>query len=136
MVNGVVVSDFCLPRYYDVTTLMGPAACSFTGAITAPGQILRNGYVNWITDTRMLVQCAADQDGVPTTTTLGPVTDRGPRSLREHADALDPRQRCLSRATLPAHLRTARDAAVVARQKRCERLISALDLHCAGPASA
>jgi hypothetical protein len=46
-IQGVVVSDFITPRFYDPLTT--PATrYSYTGAITAPRQILPGGYISWI----------------------------------------------------------------------------------------
>jgi hypothetical protein len=45
-INGVLVSDFITPHYYDPRTTTG-ARYSFTGAVTRPREILRGGYVSW-----------------------------------------------------------------------------------------
>src|SRR5262245_48603521 len=45
-VNGVLVSDFFTPRFYDPVTVDG-VRYSFTGAITAPRTILHGGYISW-----------------------------------------------------------------------------------------
>ena len=45
-VNGVLVSDFYTPRYFDPVKNVG-VPYSFTGAITAPRQVLRGGYLSW-----------------------------------------------------------------------------------------
>lgn len=45
-INGVAVSDFYTPNYFDPVT--NPAVrYSFTGSITAPRQVLRGGYLSW-----------------------------------------------------------------------------------------
>jgi hypothetical protein len=45
-VNGIVVSDFYTPNYFD--PVPAPAVrYSFTGAIKAPRQVLKNGYLSW-----------------------------------------------------------------------------------------
>lgn len=46
-VNGVRVSDFYTPRYFDPVTNPG-VRYSFTGAIERPQQILEGGYVTYI----------------------------------------------------------------------------------------
>lgn len=46
MIDGVVVSDFYTPRYYDPSTSSG-ARYSFSGKITAPRQVLPGGYLSW-----------------------------------------------------------------------------------------
>ena len=45
-INGVLVSDFITPYYYDPRRTVG-ARYSFTGAVRAPRQILRGGYISW-----------------------------------------------------------------------------------------
>jgi hypothetical protein len=45
-VNGVAVSDFYTPHYFD--PVAAPAVrYSFTGAIKGPRQVLQNGYLSW-----------------------------------------------------------------------------------------
>jgi len=46
-INGVLVSDFLTPHYYD--PVAGPGVqYDFMRAITAPRQVLTNGYISWI----------------------------------------------------------------------------------------
>jgi hypothetical protein len=45
-VNGVLVSDFYTQHYFDPVAVPG-AQYSFTGAITAPRQVLTGGYLSW-----------------------------------------------------------------------------------------
>jgi hypothetical protein len=45
-VNGVTVSDFYTPHFFDPVTSPG-VRYSFTGAITAPRQVLQGGYLSW-----------------------------------------------------------------------------------------
>ena len=46
-VNGVLVSDFYTPHFFD--PVKNPAVrYSFTGAITAPRTVLRGGYLSWL----------------------------------------------------------------------------------------
>jgi hypothetical protein len=44
--NGILVSDFYTPNYFDPVTASG-VRYSYTGAITAPRQVLRGGYLSW-----------------------------------------------------------------------------------------
>lgn len=46
-VQGVVLSDFITPHYYDPQATPG-TRYSYTGALTAPRQILPGGYISWI----------------------------------------------------------------------------------------
>ncbi|MFK0203378.1 hypothetical protein [Streptomyces lavendulae] len=45
-VNGLLVSDFFTPHFYDPVTVPG-TRYSFGGHITAPRTILRGGYISW-----------------------------------------------------------------------------------------
>jgi hypothetical protein len=45
-VNGVLVSDFYTPRFFDPVIAPG-IRYSFTGAIKQPRQVLRGGYLSW-----------------------------------------------------------------------------------------
>ena len=45
-VNGILVSDFYTPRFFDPVWASG-VRYSFTGAITRPRQVLRGGYLSW-----------------------------------------------------------------------------------------
>ncbi len=45
-VNGILVSDFYSPRYFDPIAAPG-VRYSFTGAIEEPRQVLRGGYLSW-----------------------------------------------------------------------------------------
>ena len=46
-VNGVLVSDFYTPRFFDPLAAAG-VRYSFTGALDGPRRILRGGYVSWV----------------------------------------------------------------------------------------
>jgi hypothetical protein len=45
-VNGLTMSDFYTPNYFDPVQSTG-VRYSFTGAITEPRQVLRGGYLSW-----------------------------------------------------------------------------------------
>jgi len=45
-INGVLVSDFITPYFYDPRKTIG-ARYSFTGAVERPRRILRGGYISW-----------------------------------------------------------------------------------------
>lgn len=48
--NGILVSDFYTPRYFD--PIASPSVrYSFTGAITEPRQVLAGGYLSWVDST-------------------------------------------------------------------------------------
>jgi hypothetical protein len=48
--NGILVSDFYTPRYFDPLASPG-VRYSFTGAIAEPRQVLRGGYLSWVDST-------------------------------------------------------------------------------------
>jgi hypothetical protein len=45
-VNGIMVSDFCTPDYFDPIGVTG-ARYSYSGKVTAPHQVLDGGYLSW-----------------------------------------------------------------------------------------
>jgi hypothetical protein len=45
--DGIVVSDFYTPNYFDPVAAPG-VRYSFTGAITEPRDVLRGGYLSWV----------------------------------------------------------------------------------------
>jgi hypothetical protein len=45
--NGILVSDFYTPHYFDPVSAPG-VRYSYTGAITEPRQLLRGGYLSWL----------------------------------------------------------------------------------------
>ncbi|UKY54523.1 hypothetical protein [Streptomyces inhibens] len=45
-INGLLVSDFFTPRFYDPVAAPG-VRYSFTGKLTAPRKILPGGYISW-----------------------------------------------------------------------------------------
>lgn len=46
-VNGVLVSDFYTPRFFDPFAASG-VRYSFTDAVTEPREVLRGGYLSWL----------------------------------------------------------------------------------------
>jgi hypothetical protein len=46
-VNGILVSDFYSPRYFDPVAAPG-VRYSFTGALQEPRQVLQGGYLSWL----------------------------------------------------------------------------------------
>jgi len=61
-IDGIVVSDFCTPRYYN-TASRAQAPCSFTGALDHSLQILPNGSLAWFADDGLIYQARAQADG-------------------------------------------------------------------------
>lgn len=45
-VNGILVSDFLTPRFWDPVAAVG-LRYSYTGSIPGPRQILKGGYISW-----------------------------------------------------------------------------------------
>lgn len=84
--NGVRVSDFYTPRYFDPVASQG-VQYSFTGAITKPREVLRGGYLSWhepIHDHWW--QMTWFTGSKPTFRDLGPLTAKG--GIRAQIDAL------------------------------------------------
>jgi hypothetical protein len=86
-IDGIVVSDFITPNFYDAVTSRG-ARYSFTGAIPGPRQILSGGYISYMdpTDGHMRQQIWPQGADAPETKDLGPM-DLGTGSLREWVDS-------------------------------------------------
>jgi hypothetical protein len=73
-IQGIAVSDFLTPRFYDPVKTPG-TRYSFTGAITAPRQILPGGYISWVNQSidEMQQLLWVDPNSPPTIRDLGPV---------------------------------------------------------------
>ncbi|HEV2172758.1 MAG TPA: hypothetical protein VGR71_04285, partial [Nitrospira sp.] len=88
-VNGIAVSDFITPHFYDPVSTSG-TRYSFTGAIQGPRQILPGGYISWVNpladEWQQLMY--VDKSKPPTINDLGPADQS--RSLREWIDSLEP----------------------------------------------
>jgi hypothetical protein len=83
-IQGVLVSDFITPRFYDSIATPG-TRYSFSGSLKAPRQILPGGYISWVNqETDEWQQLLfVDPSQPPTIHTLGPATAR---SFREWID--------------------------------------------------
>lgn len=46
-INGILVSDFYTPNFFDPQQIPG-VRYSYTGAITKPVEVLKNGYLSWL----------------------------------------------------------------------------------------
>nr|WP_293838920.1 hypothetical protein [uncultured Arsenicibacter sp.] len=97
-VNGLILSDFYTPHYFD--PVANPAVkYSFSGAITRPREILKDGYISWRTfDTQDWFQANLFEDEMAFEN-LGRIEKDG-RSWREIIDALTARPRELRMARL------------------------------------
>jgi hypothetical protein len=70
-IDGIWVSDFLTPHFYELDPTPG-VRYSFTGAITAPRQILPGGYISWVDPKSDEMQQILWLDKKPTTKNLGP----------------------------------------------------------------
>jgi hypothetical protein len=86
-INGVAVSDFITPHFYDPMVTPG-TRYSFTGAIKGPRQILPGGYISWVNaqidEWQQLMY--VDPSKPPTIQNIGKAD--GGKSLREWIDGL------------------------------------------------
>jgi hypothetical protein len=82
--NGVMVSDFITPRFYDPTT-SASVSYSFGGNVKAPHQVLKNGYVSFGDPLTNHWYQVVVQGGKAVTKSLGILNTAG-RSLRETID--------------------------------------------------
>jgi len=98
-VNGIPVSDFYTPRYFDPVRI-DSIRYSFTGAIEEPLEILERGYLSWIDprDSSLYQLIAGEQpvllEGVAalarSRTALRTVVDTNPRTPRAGVGPLRP----------------------------------------------
>ncbi|HME23746.1 MAG TPA: phospholipase D-like domain-containing protein [Acetobacteraceae bacterium] len=91
LIDGVLVSDFYTPNYFDPAGSAG-ARYSFSGRITRPRQVLPNGYLSWFNPSNNKIQ-QVRHFGAPEIVDLGvgapgggSVT--GGRSLRGFVDSV------------------------------------------------
>jgi len=85
-INGVAVSDFITPHFYDPIVTPG-TRYSFTGAIKGPRQILPGGYISWVNTVEDEWQqlLYVDPSQPPTIKNIGKADSR--KSLREWIDS-------------------------------------------------
>jgi hypothetical protein len=78
------VSDFITPHFYDPVTTAG-TRYSFTGAIKAPRELLKAGYISFINmETNEMQQILWVNPGPPVLNNLGKVSQN--KNLREWVD--------------------------------------------------
>lgn len=82
-IQGVAVSDFLTPHFYDPVTASG-TRYSFTGAITAPRQVLSGGYISFVNQSTGEWQQITNLNNKPQLVNLGAASNT--RSLREFID--------------------------------------------------
>ena len=119
--DGVLVSDFCTPAYYEPGA--GPGVrYSYRGTITAARQVLRDGYLTWhdpVTD-EWFQQRGPSEDSQPAS--LGKLA-RGDRSLRGMINAVTPDHlKPVTGAKLSLAVREAATQASQASRARAQRL--------------
>jgi hypothetical protein len=85
-VNGVLVSDFYSPNFFDPVKAPG-VRYSYTGAITEPRQVLRGGYLSWEDPaTGTWWQETWFNGNVPTFRNLGPIDQKANGNVRAVID--------------------------------------------------
>jgi hypothetical protein len=86
-IQGIVVSDFLTPHYYDPIVTPG-TRYSFTGALTAPRQMLPGGYISYVDQaTDEWMQILWVNPGPPVYNKLGPAA-ANVKSMRGWVDAV------------------------------------------------
>jgi|SRR5205085_6672108 len=89
-VNGITLSDFYTPHYFDPVTAPS-VRYSFTGAITKPRTILRGGYLSWVVpQTNEWFQMIWFDTAEPVFRRLGVLSGKITGSLRATIDRLTP----------------------------------------------
>lgn len=119
-IQGVAVSDFLTPRFYDPIVTTG-TRYSFTGAIKGPREILPGGYISWVNhETDEVEQLLfVDPAKPPKIVSLGPATGL---SLREWVDNF------MRVSTGKATVRTAHATLDKRFLKRCREKRESLDV--------
>jgi hypothetical protein len=84
--NGVLVSDFYTPNFFDPVVAPG-VRYSFTGAVTEPRQVLRGGYLSWEDPVSSHWWQEIWFGAQPTFRDIGPL-DQSSGSLRSQIDRL------------------------------------------------
>jgi hypothetical protein len=132
-VNGVTVSDFYTPHFFDPTGADG-VRYSFTGAISAPRTIRKGGYLSWgVPETNEWFQEIWFNTAKPTFRSLGVINGKRTGSLRSTIDRLTPtpletkliRQKASARAAVSKALRSV-DSATAGRAKSLRKVINAI----------
>ncbi len=82
-INGVRVSDFITPDFYDPDPVPG-GRYSFNGSVTKPREILPGGYISWVDPATNELQQILWLEANPVLNNLGPATGA---SLRSFVDA-------------------------------------------------
>jgi len=131
-VNGVTVSDFYTPDFFDPVTAPG-VRYSYTGAVKRPRSILRGGYLSWVVpQSNEWFQMVWFNTAKPVYRNLGVLSGKMKGSLRATIDRLTPTP--LETTKLPAKsplMAAARDAfeevddSSVARAKALRKQIEA-----------
>jgi len=110
-VNGVTVSDFLTPNFYDPVAASS-VRYSYTGAVKGPRTILSGGYLSWgVLQTNEWFQMTWFDTAKPTFRSLGVLSGKITGSLRATIDRLTPTP--LETTKLPAKsplVAAARDA--------------------------
>ena len=84
-INGLEVTDFVLPGYYDMTRTR-PEGYSFTGAVSEPREVLERGYITYrapfpdgtVYEAFAVADDIAEPQGAPTGAQAPPVRIRNP----------------------------------------------------------
>ncbi len=89
-VNGVKVSDFYTPHFFDPVAASS-VRYSYTGALTRPRSILKGGYLSWVVlQTNVWWQMLWFNSAKPQFRSLGVLSGKTTGSLRSTIDRLTP----------------------------------------------
>jgi hypothetical protein len=74
--NGVLVSDFYTPRFFDPVEASG-IRYSCTGAVTRPREVLKGGYLSWLEpeSNHFWQETFFDGSNEPSFRDIGPLTE-------------------------------------------------------------
>jgi hypothetical protein len=123
--DGILVSDFCLPAYYDQAPPPG-TRLSWCKTIPKPKHVLPGGTLAWITQNSQLMQVVVNMAGQAQISTLGPYAP-GVLGARAQLSMMDQTYTRLSHLKLSREQRAALRAAqreVAASQRAMAKLFN------------
>jgi hypothetical protein len=119
-INGILVSDFVTPQFF-YTVHSQASQYDLRGAITAPHQVLQNGYISWMVPRTKQWWQEQYFEGSQTIQQLGSMEGKMRENLRATIDALTPNPAVRRSLKGNKHYEAARAAFGEARDARVAR---------------
>jgi hypothetical protein len=134
-INGILVSDFYTPNFFDPVTSAG-TRYSFSGKITAPLQVLKNGYISWldpVTDHWMQLRMFSDESSSKAPHVIDLSTDELFEKLRQSGNLRSAIDRVTKRPLAEKSITKAKRALVRQKEAICVQSQTALPRSSAAP---